>query len=147
MSGIWKYPLWALVVLLVGVVMCAQVVEHDEVIFSDLSIAIWWRQRLAWWATVLIYCSVFESRDRAHKYTKAVSKHLYYVQVIGGCSFTVRFQKSFCMRWISVCCMELRSACFFDVESVLIQLNRGQVICPTYRGSPLLEGTLLEVLL
>ena len=47
MSGIWKYPLLALVILLVGVVMCAQAVEHDEVIVSDLSIAIRWQQRLA----------------------------------------------------------------------------------------------------
>ena len=65
-----------------------------------------------------------------------------YVQVIGVCSFTVHFQKSFCIRWISVYYMELRSVCFFGVESVLIQINWGQVICPTYRGSPLLEGTL-----
>ena len=47
MSGVWKYPLWALVILLVDVVMCAQAVEHDEVIVLDLSIAIRWQQRLA----------------------------------------------------------------------------------------------------
>ena len=40
MSGIWKYSLWALVILPVGLVMCARAVEHDEVPFSDLPIAV-----------------------------------------------------------------------------------------------------------
>ena len=41
------YPLWAFGTLLVGVVMCARAVEHDEVAFSDLFIAVPWRERLA----------------------------------------------------------------------------------------------------
>ena len=34
-------------VLLVGMVTCAWAVEHDEVAFSDLSIAVPWQERLA----------------------------------------------------------------------------------------------------
>ena len=33
--------------LLVGVVMCAQTVEHNEVTFSDHSVAVQWQERLA----------------------------------------------------------------------------------------------------
>ena len=43
----WEYPLWAFGILPVGVVMCARVVEHDEVAFSDLSVAVPWPERLA----------------------------------------------------------------------------------------------------
>ena len=31
----------------VGVVMCTRAVEHDEVVLSDLSVAVPWRERLA----------------------------------------------------------------------------------------------------
>ena len=39
-----KVSMWALGVLPLGVVMCAQAVEHDEVAFSDLSVAVPWRE-------------------------------------------------------------------------------------------------------
>ena len=39
--------LWAFGILLVGMVMGAQGVEHHEVTFSDLSIALGWCKRLA----------------------------------------------------------------------------------------------------
>ena len=34
-----EVPLWAFGVLTVGVTMCAWAVEHNEVVFSDLSVA------------------------------------------------------------------------------------------------------------
>ena len=54
-----RYPLSAFGILPVGVVMCVRAVEHDEVAFSDLSIAVSWLTRSAnawiqgWWHTVL----------------------------------------------------------------------------------------------
>ena len=43
-----RYLLWAFGILPVslGVVICARTVEHDEVAFSDLSVAVPWRERL-----------------------------------------------------------------------------------------------------
>ena len=43
MQNIQRYPLWAFGILPVGMVMFAQAVEHDEVAFSDLSVAVPWR--------------------------------------------------------------------------------------------------------
>ena len=40
----WRYPLWAFGILPVGVVVCARAVEHDEVTFSDFSVAVSWRK-------------------------------------------------------------------------------------------------------
>ena len=42
-----RYPLGAFGILPVGVVMCVRAVEHDEVTFSDISVAVPWRERLA----------------------------------------------------------------------------------------------------
>ena len=40
---------------------------------------------------------------------------------------------------ISVRCMELRDVRFSEVRNVFYgKINRGQVICPLYRGSPLI---------
>ena len=41
-----EYSLRAFGILPVGVVMCAQAVEYDEVASLDLSIAVSWRKRL-----------------------------------------------------------------------------------------------------
>ena len=39
-SGIRRYPLSAFSILPVGMVMCAQAIEHNEVTFSDLSVVV-----------------------------------------------------------------------------------------------------------
>ena len=46
--GIWKYPLWAFGILPLGVWYCVLgPVEHDEVAFSDLTVAVPWQERVA----------------------------------------------------------------------------------------------------
>ena len=45
--NIGRYALWAFGTLLVGVVMCAWAVEHDEVAFLDLFVVVPWQERLA----------------------------------------------------------------------------------------------------
>ena len=51
-----EVSVWAFGILPVGVVM-------RKVAFSDLSVAVPWRERLARRATVLIQCPVFEFSD------------------------------------------------------------------------------------
>ena len=45
MPGIWRHP-GASSILPVGMVMRIQAVEHDKAVFSDLSLALRWRERL-----------------------------------------------------------------------------------------------------
>ena len=75
-SGLSVMGVW---LLLVGLVMCARTVEHDDVTFSDRSIAVQWWERLTWWATVLIQCpcSLWNKRCMAvHNLTKGSNVHV-----------------------------------------------------------------------
>ena len=52
------------------------------------------------------------------------------------------------VRWglISVRCSELRGVHFSEVRNVIVygKINRGQVICPLYRGCPLFGGSIIR---
>ena len=80
--------LWLPVYILpLGVEMCNRAVEYKETMFSDLSIAIQYWERLVQWVIMLTWCPVFESTGggaQSYKSSRWASGEFCTVQVLLG---------------------------------------------------------------